>query len=106
MDHDIEQVVDLTDPSANRLYNLSPEAARERVLHGTPEAVRAIEGSFALVARSGKTVRLARSLDRPLRYFLAKRAAGPALILPHPIHTIHHSLHRRVLPVHFRTRST
>src|SRR6266567_5501584 len=88
MDHDIEQVVDLTDPSANRLYNLSPEAARERVLHGTPEQVRQIEGSFALVARSGKTVRLARSLDRPMRYFLAKRAEGPALIVADRIDAI------------------
>src|SRR6266567_4297953 len=112
MDHDLEHVVDLTDPSANRLYNLSPEAARERVLSGTPEAVRAIEGSFALVARSGKTVRLARSLDRPLRYFLAKRAAGPALIVADRIDTIHrwlqceglagqfHPSYTRMVPAH------
>src|SRR6266702_5017613 len=106
MDHDIEQVVDLTDPSANRLYNLSPEAARERVLHGTPEAVRAIEGSFALVARSGKTVRLARSLDRPLRYFLAKRAAGPALIVADRIDTIHHWLQREGLAAQFHPSYT
>jgi len=106
MDHDIEQVVDLTDPSANRLYNLSPEAARERVLHGTPEAVRAIEGSFALVARSGKTVRLARSLDRPLRYFLAKRAAGPALIVADRIDTIHHWLQREGLAGQFHPSYT
>jgi asparagine synthase (glutamine-hydrolysing) len=106
MDHDIEQVVDLTDPSANRLYNLSPEAARERVLNGTPEAVRAIEGSFALVARSGKTVRLARSLDRPLRYFLAKRAAGPALIVADRIDTIHQWLRREGLAGQFHPSYT
>ena len=106
MDHDIEQVVDLTDPSTTRLYNLSPEAARERVLHGTPEAVRAIEGSFALVARSGKTVRLARSLDRPLRYFLAKRAAGPALIVADRIDTIHHWLQREGLAGQFHPSYT
>ena len=29
-----------------------------------------VAGSFALVARAGKTVKLARSLDRPLRFFL------------------------------------
>ncbi len=106
MDHDIEQVVDLTDPSTNRLYNLSPEAARERVLNGTPEAVRAIEGSFALVARSGKTVRLARSLDRPLRYFLAKRAAGPALIVADRIDTIHQWLEREGLAGQFHPSYT
>src|SRR3954471_3689008 len=81
MDHYIEKLVDLTDPSANHLYSLSLEAARERLLSGSAEAVREIEGSFALVARAGKMVRLARSLDRPLRYFLAKRAEGPALIV-------------------------
>ncbi len=106
MDHDIEQVVDLTDPSTNRLYNLSPEAARERVLSGTPETVRAIEGSFALVARSGKTVRLARSLDRPLRYFLAKRAAGPALIVADRIDTIHQWLQREGLAGQFHPSYT
>ena len=88
MDHYIERLVDLTDPSANRIYNLTVEAARERVLRGSPEAVRAIEGSFALVARGGKTVRLARSLDRPLRYFLAKRTEGPALIVADRIDAI------------------
>ncbi len=106
MDHDIEQVVDLTDPSTNRLYNLSPEAARERVLTGTPAAVRAIDGSFALVARSGKTVRLARSLDRPLRYFLAKRAAGPALIVADRIDTIHQWLQREGLAGQFHPSYT
>jgi len=106
MDHDIEQVVDLTDPSTNRLYNLSPEAARERLLNGTPETVRAIEGSFALVARSGKTVRLARSLDRPLRYFLAKRAAGPALIVADRIDTIHQWLEREGLAGQFHPSYT
>jgi len=81
MEQHLERVVDLTAPDTNQLYSLTLEEARERVLTGPPEAVRAIEGSFALVAQSGKTVRLARSLDRPLRYFLAKRAEGPALVV-------------------------
>src|SRR4051812_29034720 len=89
MDHYIEKLVDLTDPSLNRIYNVTIEEARSRLLSGSPEAVRAIEGSFALVARSGKTVRLARSLDRPLRYFLAKRHEGPVLIVSDRIDAIH-----------------
>src|SRR5205823_13729286 len=48
---------------------------------GSAGAVRQIEGSFALVAKDGKTVRLARSLDRPMRYFLAKNHDGPVLIV-------------------------
>src|SRR6266404_852596 len=113
MDHYIEKLVDLTDPAANHIYNLSPEAARERVLIGSAEAVREIDGSFALVARSGKTVRLARSLDRPLRYFLAKRSEGPALIVADRIDAIHawlkgeglaeqfHPSYTRMVPAHY-----
>lgn len=87
-DHYLERVVDLLDPALNRIYNLTVEQACERVLCGTPEAVREIDGSFALVVRNGKTVRLARSLDRPMRYFLAKRAEGPALIVADRIDAI------------------
>jgi asparagine synthase (glutamine-hydrolysing) len=65
------------------------EEVHGRALRGGAEAVREIDGSFAIVARSGKTVRLARSLDRPLRYFLAKREGGPVLITADRIDTIH-----------------
>src|SRR5262245_36260353 len=88
MNQHLEQVVDLTDPGVNRIYNLSVEEARERVLNGTPEAVREIDGSFALLAREGKAVRMARSLDRPMRYFLAKRVDGPALVVADRIDAI------------------
>src|SRR6266446_5974831 len=77
----LERVVDLTDPSANRILNMTVDEARLRLLRGPADAIRQIEGSFALVAKQGKTVRLARSLDRPMRYFLAKRHQGPALIV-------------------------
>jgi asparagine synthase (glutamine-hydrolysing) len=115
MDHYIEQLVDLTDPAANQIFNMTVEEARERILRGTPESVREITGSFALVARSGKTVRLARSLDRPMRYFLAKRAEGPALIVADRIDAIHkwlqaegfadqfHPSYTRMAPAHYVT---
>lgn len=81
MNEYVERIVDLTDPSANEIYNMDIASAQERVLSGSPAAVREIEGSFALVASAGKTVRMARSLDRPMRYFLAKRKEGPALFV-------------------------
>src|SRR5207244_12547119 len=87
-DHYLERVVDLLDPTLNRIHNLTIEEARQRVLSGQPEAVREIDGSFALLAREGKTVRMARSLDRPMRYFLAERAEGPASIVADRIDTI------------------
>ncbi len=102
----IERVVDLTDPALNRLYNLSVEEARARVLAKDADGVRAIEGSFALLARDGKTVRMARSLDRPMRYFLAKRAAGPALIVADRIDAIHEQLKREGLAEQFHPSYT
>jgi asparagine synthase (glutamine-hydrolysing) len=113
MNHYIERVVDLLDPSLNQIHNLDVEEARRRVLSGKPEAVREIDGSFALLARDGKTVRLARSMDRPMRYFLAKRAAGPALIVADRIDSIYqqlkteglhdqfHPSYTRMVPAHY-----
>src|ERR1700690_3411780 len=109
----IERVVDLLDPSLNQIHNLSLEEARRRVLSGKPEAVREIDGSFALLAREGKTVRMARSMDRPMRYFLAKRAEGPALIVADRIDAIFNQLkaeglhgqfhpsYTRMVPAHY-----
>jgi asparagine synthase (glutamine-hydrolysing) len=94
MDDYIERLVDLIDPAINRLRNLTVEEARARVLHGSADSVREIDGSFALVAREGKRVRMARSLDRPMRYFLAKRREGPALIVSDRIDAIHRHLQR------------
>src|ERR1051326_4962170 len=88
----ISRVVDLLDPSLNTFTNVSVDEARARVLSGEPAAVRAIDGSFALVAAQGITVRMSRSMDRPLRYFLAKRHEGPALYVADRIDTLHRAL--------------
>ncbi|MBI2948762.1 MAG: asparagine synthetase B family protein [Verrucomicrobia bacterium] len=113
MDQYLERVVDLLDPALNRIFNLSVNEARQRVLSGKAEAVREIDGSFALLAKSGKTVRMARSLDRPMRYFLAKRHEGPALIVADRIDAIYawlkseglheqfHPSYTRMVPAHY-----
>src|SRR5438105_2849 len=88
----VSRVVDLLDPSLNTFTNLTLDDARARVLSGDAAAVRAIDGSFALVASEGVTVRMARSMDRPLRYFLAKRHEGPALYVADRIDTLHKAL--------------
>ena len=112
MNHYIEQLADLIDPSSNRIYNMTVPAARDRVLSGSPQAVREIDGSFALIARAGKMVRMARSMDRPMRYFLAKRAEGPALVVADRIDAIYawlksegfesqfHPSYTRMVPAH------
>ncbi|HEY1847996.1 MAG TPA: asparagine synthase-related protein [Opitutaceae bacterium] len=102
----VERLVDLTDPAANRLLNLTLEEARERVLGGSPGEVRAIDGSFAIVAKRGTMVRMARSLDRPMRYFLAKRQEGPALIVADRIDSIFEHLRREGLDAQFHPSYT
>ncbi len=102
----VSRVVDLLDPSLNRIYNMDQAEARRRVLSGDPAAVRAIDGSFALVAVEGTTVRLARSMDRPMRYFLAKRQEGPALLVADRIDALHDALAREGLDGQFHPSYT
>jgi asparagine synthase (glutamine-hydrolysing) len=113
VDHYVERVVDLTEPESNQILNLTVEAARRQLLTGLPDAVRGIHGSFALLAQEGKTVRMARSLDRPMRYFLAKRQEGPVLIVAPRIDAIYswlesegledqfHPSYTRMVPAHY-----
>lgn len=113
MKRPVERLVDLLDPGLNQLHGIEVEEARRRVLGGDPSAVRAIDGSFALVAVDGITVRMARSLDRPMRYFLAKRHEGPALFVADRIDTLQRALedvgfgsqfhpsYTRMVPAHY-----
>jgi asparagine synthase (glutamine-hydrolysing) len=109
----VSRVVDLLDPAVNTFTNVDLNEARRRVLRGSPADVRAIDGSFALVASEGITVRMARSMDRPLRYFLAKRHEGPALYVADRIDALHaalaadglaaqfHPSYTRMVPAHY-----
>ncbi len=102
----IERVIDLTDPALNHLYGMSVEEARSLVLEGPAESVNRIHGSFALIAKRSRTVRMARSLDRPMRYFLAKRKDGPALIVSDRIDSIYEWLTGEGLADQFRPNYT
>ena len=90
----VARVIDLVDPASQRLLGLSLDDARRRVLSGVTRSVSEIDGSFALVARDGENVRMARSLDRPLRYFLAKETDGPMLVVAERIDEIRACLER------------
>ena len=109
----VSRIVDRLDPAMNRLTNMDLAEARRRVRAGRPDDIRAIGGSFAIVESEGVTVRMVRSLDRPLRYFLAKRQEGPALYVADRIDTLHQSLaadglasqfhpsYTRMVPAHY-----
>lgn len=113
MDHYVERVVDLIAPDSNHLYNMGVDEARRLLLEEPAESLRRIRGSFALLGKSGKRVRMARSLDRPMRYFLAKRQEGPALVVASRIDAIYewlrceglesqfHPSYTRMVPAHY-----
>lgn len=92
MSYPIARIINLVDPGSQRLWTLSEAEARARLLQADLEEVLAIDGSFALVAADGERVCLARSLDRPLRYFLAKDSDGPVLLVAERIDAIQHTL--------------
>jgi asparagine synthase (glutamine-hydrolysing) len=102
----ISRVVDLLDPSLNSFTNITLDEARRRVLKGDVAAVRGIDGSFAIVASEGVTVCLARSMDRPMRYFLAKRHEGPALYVADRIDVLHQALSSDGLDAQFHPTYT
>jgi asparagine synthase (glutamine-hydrolysing) len=90
----IARVLNLVSDDDQQILNLSVDEARGLLLSERPEDVLEIRGSFALLARDGQRVRLARSLDRPLRYFLAKETDGPMLVVADRIDAIRDALER------------
>jgi len=111
----VNRIVDLIDPEKNIIYNMSREEAVELVRSGDTEAVRRIDGQFAIIAVEGKTIRMARSIGRPLRFFIAKLKDGPCLVLAERIDTIYnylkqeglenqfHPSYTRMAPAHYIT---
>ena len=112
----IERVIDLTHPEKNIIYNMTNDEARELLRSGDPEAVRKIDGQFALISVEGKTIRMARSIGRPMRYFIAKLIDGPCLVVAERIDTIYEYLKKeglddqfmpyytRMVPAHYVTK--
>ncbi len=90
----ISRVINLIAPESQRLWFIDEPEARKRLLADDVESVLDIAGSFAIVAQDGERVLLARSLDRPMRYFLAKAVDGPVLIVADRIDQIKQELER------------
>jgi len=112
----VNNVTDLTNPGKNVIYNMTHKEAVELVRSGDAEKVRKIDGQFSLVSVDGKTIRMARSIGRPIRYFIAKRPAGPELVIAERIDIIYdylkkeglgdqfHPSYTRMVPAHYITR--
>jgi len=113
--HYVARLLNLIPDEEQELRGLTAEEARNRLLANDRDDALGIEGSYALVARDGERVRMVRSLDRPLRYFLAKEAAGPMLIVADRIDAIlatleaeglddqFHPTYTRMVPAHHVT---
>jgi len=111
----VARLLNLIPDEEQELRGLTAEEARNRLLASDRVDRLGIEGSYALVARDGERVRMVRSLDRPLRYFLAKEAAGPMLIVADRIDAIlatleaqglddqFHPTYTRMVPAHHVT---
>jgi len=112
----VSRVKDLTNPEKNVIYNMTHEEAVAIVRSGDAEAVRKIDGQFSLVSVEGRTIRMARSIGRPIRYFIAKRPGGPELVIAERIDVIYdylkkegldhqfHPSYTRMAPAHYVTK--
>jgi asparagine synthase (glutamine-hydrolysing) len=112
----VSNVIDLTNPEKNVIYNMTHEEAVNIVRSGDVDAVRRIDGQFSLISVDGKTIRMARSIGRPIRYFIAKRPGGPELVIAERIDVIFnylkkegldhqfHPSYTRMAPAHYITR--
>ncbi len=102
----VSKVVDLTNPEKNVIYNMTHEEAVNIVKSGDVEEVRKIDGQFSLISVEGKTIRMARSIGRPLRYFIAKRSVGPQLVIAERIDVIYDYLKKEGMDDQFRPSYT
>jgi asparagine synthase (glutamine-hydrolysing) len=84
----IERLVDLSGVRQNGLTGRTPEQIAEAIHTADLDTLAATDGHFAGVVRDGKTVRLARTIGIPLRYFVAKMFHGPFLIVADRIETL------------------
>ncbi|PJJ74771.1 asparagine synthase (glutamine-hydrolysing) [Thermoflavifilum aggregans] len=102
----VQDFVNLLDSRRNVILNMTPEEAEALLLADDPRAVSHIRGQFALVVRKDKDVYMARSIGRPMRYFLAKQTDGPLLIVAERIDEIFEELKRRGLEAQFHPSYT
>lgn len=112
----IADFINLLNADDNYIFNMSTEEAERALVSGDPEQVRAIDGQFALVKKVDQQVYMARSIGRPMRYFLAKREAGPMLIVAErmdeiydhlkklDLHDQFHPSYTRMVPAHHVVR--
>jgi asparagine synthase (glutamine-hydrolysing) len=116
MNYPVSDFVNLLDYNNNVIFNMTAEEVSSAILSGDPSRVRKIDGQFAIVERRDKEVFMARSIGRPMRYFLAKQTSGPLLIVAERMDEIYnylktkgfetqfHPSYTRMVPAHYVMR--
>ena len=77
----VDRLIDLVGPRTSALSGASRDEVIAAVGRCDATVLGATDGHFAVTARDGKTVRLARTIGLPLRYFVAKMYHGPFLVV-------------------------
>ncbi len=111
--HGVERLVDLLGARESALTGAALPDLETAVQVGDLEMLRATDGHFAVVGREGQTVRLARTIGIPMRYFVAKMFHGPFLIVADRIETLYQwcveqkigwqfdPMYTRMVPAHY-----
>src|SRR4051794_40262741 len=109
----VERLVDLVGPRESGLTGATIGDVQAAVLAPDLDRLGATDGHFAAVAREGCTVRLARTIGLPLRYFVAKRYHGPFLVVADRIDRLYEyccgekigwqfdPMYTRMIPAHY-----
>jgi len=111
----VDRLVDLTGVRTTALTGASPVDVAEAVQRGDVARLAATDGHLSGVGRDGRTVRMARTIGHPLRYFVAKMYHGPFLVVADRIDTMFEwcqeqrigwqfdPAYTRMVPAHFLT---
>ena len=109
----IERLVDLVGLQTSGLTGQTPDAIRNAIQQADTQTLGASGGHFAGVMRDGQTVRMARTMGIPLRYFVAKMFHGPFLVVADRIDTLYaccqaqkigwqfDPMYTRMIPAHY-----
>src|SRR5687767_4024911 len=84
----VERLIDLTGFQGSADVASKRDVVLAAIGAGDTATLAATGGQFAGTVRDGQTVRLARTIGVPLRYFVAKMYHGPFLVVADRIETI------------------
>lgn len=85
----IDRLVDLVGVRTSALTGATASEVGLALESGTAATLAATDGHFAGTGRSGQTIRMARTIGIPLRYFVAKMFHGPFLVVSDRMDTLY-----------------